>query len=85
MRGNRNNDLYNISLFNISHIPLPSELTDDIRATTKAYVDSLSENERNRPDSFLLTNDHDKKFTDHKPTNSDSLMLKKILYQTRSC
>ena len=52
VRNNQNTNLNNHSLSNITHITLNSEPTDDKHVTAKAYVDSLSENKRNRRDFF---------------------------------
>ena len=46
MRKSLNNESNNHSLIKISHISLKSESTDHNHATTKSYVDSLSEKER---------------------------------------
>ena len=53
------NDYNNHCLINISHILLISEPTNNNHAVTKAYVDSLSENDRNRRDLSKVHNDQD--------------------------
>ena len=44
---------------------------------SKAYVDSLSENRRNRRDLSTVFNDQDNKFDNDKLTNLDSITVKK--------
>ena len=44
---------------------------------SKAYVDSLSENRKNRRDLSTVFNDQDNKFDNDKLTNLDSITVKK--------
>ena len=55
-------DYNNHCLINISHVLLISEPTNNTLAVTKAYVDSLSENDRNRRDLSIVHNDQDNEF-----------------------
>ena len=75
MRNNKNNDLNNHSLSNISHITINYEPIDDNHIVHKAYVDSLSENERSRRDLSRVFNDQDNEFDNNRPKNLDSITV----------
>ena len=59
---NRKDNCNSHSLTNLSQLTPNSEPTDDFYATTKAYVDSLSDNERSRRDFTSVLNDQGNHF-----------------------
>ena len=75
VRNTKNTDFNNHSLTNISQNNLNSEPTDDINAATKSYVDSLSENDKNSREMFLVFSDQDNEFDNNKLTNVDSIKI----------
>ena len=77
IRNNENNEFDDIFLINISHRTLNSELTDDNHAATKAYVDSLSESDRNRRYFSLVFDAQDNEFDINKLRNPDDFTVKR--------
>ena len=71
----KNNDFQNNCPSKVSHFSLNSEPTDDNHAATKSYVDSLSENNRNRRDLSTVIKDRFNEFDMITLTNSDSFTL----------
>ena len=69
MRSYKNDDFNNISLSKTTHKILNSELTDDNHITSKSYIHSLSEKDRNRRDLSLVFNDQVNKFDNNKLTS----------------
>ena len=49
-------------MIKVSHITPKFEPTDDSHAASKAYVDSISENDRNRSEVSLVFDDQDHEF-----------------------
>ena len=70
----RNEKIRTLSIFlsNILQIPVNSEPTDDNRAATKCFVDSLSENDRNRRNMSIVFDDQGNKVYKNKITKLDS-------------
>ena len=74
----KNNKLidFNInSLFTNSYITLNFEPSDDNYAKTKTYIDSCTENDRERRDSYNLLNCQDDDFDKNKLTKLDSITV----------
>ena len=65
----------NTSLSSRIHIILNPEPSDDNHVTTKANVESLSENDRKKRDLSSLYNDQDKDSDNNKLTTFDSLTV----------
>ena len=74
-RNFRNNDFNNDFLNNISCITPTFEPPDENHAATKTRVDSLSWNDTDRRDSFLVVKDHENGFKKEKLINLDGITL----------
>ena len=71
----KNNDFNNHASSGISQITLNSKPTDANHTVTKSYVDSLSENERNRRDMSTVFNDADNEFDKNKLTDLGGITI----------
>ena len=78
VRNNETTDSKNNSLGNISKITIILEPTDDNRATTKSYVDSVSRSNRIRRNSFMVMNDQGNDFNDNNLSNINSMSTDNI-------
>ena len=72
---NQNKDFNKNNITNIISLTIKSETTDDNHNITKAFVDSLSEKERNRLDLCLVMNNHITEFKNTKLTIVDSITV----------
>ena len=68
----KNNDFSSHSSSKILHMTPNSDPTDDNQAATKSYIDSLSENDRNKR---IVYSDQDNELDNNKLTNFDSILV----------